>query len=219
MKKILLAALLAGVATSALAADLPTRKAAPAPAPVYAPPMFTWTGFYLGLNGGYGWGSTSSKSFGDPTGGFIGGTAGYNYQMGQLVIGVEGDWDWAHLTHTQATLLSNNTMKVDSILTARARLGYAMDRTLLFITGGYAGADTKGSYFDPVLGFSGSSSKWRNGGAIGAGLEYAFTNNITAKAEYLFLPFGGRSYFSGTPYRVHSNLNVSELRVGLNYKF
>src|SRR6201999_3405809 len=97
MKKILLAALMAGVATSAFAADLPTRKAPPAPAPIYVAPAFTWTGFYLGVNGGYGVGN-DGKSFGNVDGGMVGGTAGYNYQLGQIVLGVEGDWDWADLT-------------------------------------------------------------------------------------------------------------------------
>ncbi len=86
MTRHLIGALLAGVATSAVAADLPTYKGAPAPA-VYVPPPFSWTGVYFGVNGGYGWASTNSSSFGNPSGGFVGGAVGVNYQMGQFVFG------------------------------------------------------------------------------------------------------------------------------------
>ena len=96
MKKVLLAALMAGAASSAMAADLPTRKAPPAPQVYAAPPVFSWTGFYVGVNGGWGGGS-SGGDFGSPTGGLVGGTVGYNYQVGQFVAGLEGDWDWADL--------------------------------------------------------------------------------------------------------------------------
>ena len=138
MTRLLIGALLAGVATSAVAADLPAYKAAPAPA-VYAPPPFSWTGVYFGVNGGYGWASTNSNSFGNPSGGFVGGTVGANYQMGQFVFGAEGDWDWANLANTQTNLLVSNHMDINQILTARARAGVALDRALFFVTGGYAG--------------------------------------------------------------------------------
>jgi len=208
MKKFLLAALLAGVATSAFAADLPTHKGPP-PAPVYAPPVFSWTGFYLGVNGGYGV-NNSGGDFGNPDGGFVGGTVGYNYQMGPYVLGVEGDWDWADLTSSGTNVVSTYKSSVEDIVTARARVGYAIDRTLLFVTGGYAGADDKIS-----LGGFGSNTTWRNGGVIGGGVEYAFTNNISAKAEYLYAPFGNEKDYFGAK----SDLNLSLFRVGLNYKF
>ena len=96
MKKVLLAALMAGVASSAMAADLPTRKAPGAAGSMRPRPSFSWTGFYVGLNGGWGGGS-SGGDFGSPAGGLIGGTVGYNYQVGQFVGGLEGDWDWAEL--------------------------------------------------------------------------------------------------------------------------
>jgi outer membrane immunogenic protein len=204
MKKFLLAALLAGVATSALAADLPSHKAPPPPMPAYAPQAFSWTGFYIGVNGGYGFGS-DGKDFGNPSGGLVGVTAGYNYQIGQLVLGVESDWDWADLT--KSGLYSS---RVDDLFTARARAGYAIDRALLYVTGGYAGAEDKIS----IAGF-GSQSDWRNGGVIGGGLEYAFTNNISAKAEYLYEPLADKSFGTGTK----SDLNLSLVRAGLNYKF
>lgn len=220
MKRIAVAAtatfLGALTAGSVWAADLPTRKAPPAPMS-YAPPPYDWTGFYIGVNGGYGFGD--SGSFGSPDGGLVGGTLGYNYQIGQFVIGAEGDWDFADLTHGKTYPLANYRIRQDEIVTARARAGLALDRTLLYVTGGYAGVHERGSYFDPVTGLGGSESHWRNGGAIGAGAEYALTHNITMKAEYLYLPLSGKTYFGGTPYTASSSSGDSLFRVGLNYKF
>jgi outer membrane immunogenic protein len=214
MKKFLLAALLAGVATSALAADLPTRKAPPAPTPAYAPPTFTWTGFYVGANGGYGVGDLTNSRFGAPSGGLVGGTAGYNYQIGQFVAGVEGDLDWADMTKSGTNAIGAYKSDVSTLATARARAGFAVDRALLFVTGGYAGAEMKDTYAG-----IGSQSDWRNGGVIGAGLEYAFTNNISAKAEYLYAPLTDKTYFGGTAGVEKSGVDMSLVRAGLNYKF
>ena len=210
MNKVLLAALLAGIASSAFAADLPSRKAPPAPAPYYAP-AFSWTGFYVGVNGGWG-GSTGGGDFGDPSGGLVGGTVGYNYQVGQFVGGLESDLDWADLHNSGGNLLGAYRNSVDANFTARVRAGVALDRALLFVTAGYAGAEDRVSA--PGL----SSTDWRSGGAIGGGLEYAFTNNVSAKVEYLFEPFASKTYTvlgnSGK-----SNLDLSLVRAGLNYKF
>jgi outer membrane immunogenic protein len=213
MKKVLLAALMAGVASSAMAADLPSHKAPPAPAPYYAPPVFSWTGMYVGLNGGWAGGS-GGGDFGSPTGGVIGGTLGYNYQIGQFVAGLEGDWDWAGLKKDGVNILGSYSNKVDDTVTARARAGIAIDRALLFVTAGYAGADVKTS----IPGIPYSSTDWRNGGAFGGGIEYAFTNNISAKAEYLYEPFSAKSFSDGVN-TAKSDLNLSLVRAGLNYKF
>jgi len=214
MKKVLLAALMAGVASSALAADLPTRKAAPAPAQYYAPPVFSWTGFYVGINGGWA-GGTGGGDFGNPNGGLIGGTVGYNYQIGQFVVGLEGDWDWADLKKSGSNaIVGSFDNKIDQALTARARAGYAIDRALLFVTAGYAGAEDKISV-PGVL----SSTDWRSGGAFGGGVEYAFTNNISAKAEYLYEAFSDKTYFDSVGNSAKSKLNLNVVRAGLNYKF
>jgi outer membrane immunogenic protein len=100
------------------------------------------------------------------------------------------------------------------LATVRARAGFAVDRALLFVTGGYAGAEMNASYAG-----IGSQSDWRSGGVIGGGLEYAFTDNISAKAEYLYAPFYDKSYFGGTPGAEKSGLDLSLVRAGLNYKF
>ena len=209
MKKVLLAALMAGVASSAMAADLPTRKAPPAPQVYAAPPIFSWTGFYVGVNGGWG-GASGGGDLGGPTGGLVGGTIGYNYQIGQFVAGLEGDWDWADLNKNGTVGVLPYSNKIDSLLTARARVGVAMDRALLYVTGGYAGAEDKVSV-PTVFG----STDWRSGAAIGGGIEYAFTNNISAKAEYIYTAFPGKSYLPG----YKSDLDISLVRAGLNYKF
>jgi outer membrane immunogenic protein len=210
MKKILLAALMAGAASSAMAADLPTRKAPPAPQVYAAPPVFSWTGFYVGVNGGWG-GGANGGDFGGPTGGLVGGTVGYNYQVGQFVGGLEGDWDWADLNKSGVNGLGPYSNKVDSLATARARAGVALDRALLFVTAGYAGAEDKVSV--PLAGIS--STDWRSGGAFGGGIEYAFTNNISAKAEYIYAPFQSKTFAPGAK----SDLDLSLVRAGLNYKF
>src|SRR5437764_14995678 len=96
MKTFIVAMLMAGTATGALAADLPTRKAPMAPAPAYAP-AFTWGGLYVGVNGGFGFAKLSNTNFGNPSGGVVGGTVGYNWQMGQFVFGGEADFDYGFM--------------------------------------------------------------------------------------------------------------------------
>jgi outer membrane immunogenic protein len=227
MKTLFLALLMAGAATSAIAADLPTRKGYPvAPQPMYAP-AFTWGGLYVGINGGYAYGDMSNTNFANPNGGVIGGTLGYNWQMGQIVFGAEGDFDYAFTkrSNTYAFTTGNlayaggNSYETNWITTERLRLGYAVDRALFYVTGGYAGMSTRASTFDVNTGYSNSQDGWRSGGAIGAGVEYAFTNNISAKAEYLWLPMEDKTYWSGTPYQETNKLDVNLFRVGLNYKF
>ena len=210
--------------SGAFAADLPTRKAPPAPAFI-PPPLFTWTGFYVGVNAGYGWGSFqggNASLLANPKGGMLGGTVGYNYQFGQYVVGYEGDVDyvdtkWVSGRHTNAAGAIGTVRVDDALVTERLRMGYAWDRALIFLTGGYAGADIDAALVDPARG-AWSTGNWSNGYALGGGVEYAFTNNITAKAEYIFAGFGSHHYFGGAD-ATNSSLNLSLVRVGLNYKF
>jgi outer membrane immunogenic protein len=217
MTRFLIGALIASVATSSLAADLPPRQASYA-APAYAAP-FTWTGVYFGVNGGVGWASTGDNTFGGLSGFTFGGTVGANYQMGQFVIGAEGDWDWADVSHTQSYLFASNRMNVNETMTLRARAGFAINRALIYVTGGYAGVNANASFTTPFLGWGGSQSQWISGGAVGAGVEYALTNNITAKAEYLYLPLSSTTYFSSPFYSTRTPVDLSLLRGGVNYKF
>ena len=218
MNKLLLAALLASVATGAFAADLPTKKGAPpAPAQVYAP-AFSWTGFYAGINGGWAWGDLSNTNFSNPNGGMFGGQVGYNLQINQFVAGVEADLDGTDMHSRNAYALGTNKFATGAMTTERVRAGLAIDRTLLFLTAGYAGIDTRASYNDTVNGTSGWQSSWRNGGAVGGGVEYAFTNNISAKMEYLYTPFASQTYFTGADAE-KSSFSTNSIRAGLNYKF
>jgi outer membrane immunogenic protein len=208
-------------AVTAQAADLPTTK--PAPSYLTPIPAFSWSGFYVGANGGWAGGSfggSDAKAPPSVNGGMLGGTVGYNYQMGHYVIGYEGDLDyvpdsWLDGTKTVKTTTEKITL-TRGFLTERARLGYAIDRTLLFVTGGYAGADIHGIETTPKTSFS--NGGWTNGYTVGAGAEYAFTNNISIKAEYLFAGFDSKPYFKA-PVATKGGLDLSLVRVGLNYHF
>jgi outer membrane immunogenic protein len=220
MKRLIVAALMAGVASGAMAADLPSHKSPYAPAPMYVQPAFTWTGFYVGINGGYGFGGIGDTNFGNPSGGLVGGTVGYNYQMGQFVVGGEADLDWADLSAKNTfTNFAYNNYHVNAITTERLRLGYAVDRALFYVTGGYAGVSTHASITDNFNGVYASQDSWRSGGVVGGGIEYAFTNNITAKAEFLWAPLQDVTYWAGTPDAETNHLSVSLARVGLTFKF
>jgi outer membrane immunogenic protein len=195
-------------ATAASAADLPRRNVAPA-APAYAAPLFTWTGFYAGANAGYSWNSFTnggSSLFGNANGGTYGLTAGYNYQIGQYVLGVEGDYDLMNGKGTRGA----NVGEQNSLGTLRGRLGYAVDRVLLFGTAGYAGASIK------TANSTTSDTQWYNGYALGGGLEYAFTNNISAKADYLWSSLSSQSILNGSS---TAGMHDSTLRAGVNYHF
>ena len=207
-KSIFAGALATLVAGAACAADLPRRSMSPAP--YFAAKSFSWTGVYAGLNAGYDFGNTSNSAkgvIGSVRGGSLGGTVGYNQQIQNFVIGAEGDLAAANVQGSTGS----NSAKVNSIGTLRARAGFAADRALVYATGGYAGGQTK-----VTNGTDGS--KWLNGYAIGGGLEYAFTNNISAKAEYLYMNLGSQILFPAnlpTP----SSYSSSVIRAGVNYHF
>jgi outer membrane immunogenic protein len=195
------------LAGTALAADLPRRTAAAAPAPVYK--AFNWTGAYAGVNAGYDFGkmTKSDSAVGNIDGYSFGGTVGYNQQIDQFVVGVEGDLATANVKGSTGA----NSAKISSLGTVRARAGVAVDRALVYGTAGYAGGNTK------VTTAAGSASKWENGYAFGAGLEYAFTNNISAKAEYLYTHLNDKNYNLTAVTNAGSNTNA--IRTGVNYKF
>lgn len=214
---------LAGVSALALvtmmgaanAADLPRRNAMPTKAPAYAAP-YNWTGFYVGVNGGGGWGrSNVSAPFtsGDfnTSGGLIGGTLGYNYQMGQAVFGLEGDVDWSNIRGSSACGAGFACeTRNDWLGTARGRIGYAFDRFMPFVTGGAAFGNIKNS----VTGI-GSSDVTKTGWALGGGIEGAIAGPWTAKAEYLYTDLGHGGSVLGAEARFKANV----VRAGLNYRF
>ena len=103
----------------------------------------------------------------------------------------------------------------------RARFGYALNHTLVYVTGGYTGANLRGSVSDvsaaPNLYVS--QSTYLNGFVVGGGVEFAMTKNISVKAEYLFSDYGGSGLFSGTRDNINSGMLLSTLRAGINYHF
>lgn len=207
-KSIFAGALATLVAGAACAADLPRRSMSPAP--YFAAKSFSWTGVYAGLNAGYDFGNTSNSAkgvIGSVRGGSLGGTVGYNQQIQNFVIGAEGDLAAANVQGSTGS----NSAKVNSIGTLRARAGFAADRALVYATGGYAGGQTK------VTTGAASGSKWLNGYAIGGGLEYAFTDNISAKAEYLYTDLQPKNY--GLTAVNSAGVKVNQVRTGVNYKF
>ncbi len=225
MKKVSIA-LISGVAISfaslAQAADLPYNK--DAPTAYDYPPSFTWTGFYAGLNLGAGLGSFlggGNTYFGsNPDGWLIGGTIGYNYQSGNLLVGAEADYDWSHFASSATSAPGiTSSGNIENIATIRARFGYAMDRLLIFGTGGYAGAEVAGTLNNYAASAVANQSFWSNGYALGVGAEYAVTPHITLKAEYLFASFGSNNFFALTPNYMSASANVNMLRAGMNYKF
>jgi outer membrane immunogenic protein len=232
---LLSAAFLSALALPAQAADLPAK--APA-ARMYAP-AYSWSGFYLGVNAGYGLASTviddqdcniSCSSQTLSKGGFtVGGTAGYNWQMGATVLGIEGDWNWidAKKSFVSVNWPSIHSAEIKSFGTVRARAGLAVDRTLIYVTGGAAWLDQKVSAIcSPNCFTSGfTSNKTEVGLAAGAGLEFAVTDKVTAKLEYLYIALPSKNHIPDAAhpspdynnYGFTSNLQV--VRAGLNYHF
>ena len=211
MKKILLSSVaLLGLASGAMAADLPSRRA---PAPIIAAvPVFTWTGFYVGVNAGYGWndGGDGDLVFEDATifgdsdndGGFVGGAqVGYNYQIGSFVVGLEGDIQYADfggVNYDFGPLGIYENDNDDWFGTVRARAGVAFDRALIYATGGFAFTDN------------------RNGWTVGGGLEYAFTNNLSAKIEGLYVNL---DQDDNGIFAIDDDAEFGVVRAGLNFRF
>jgi outer membrane immunogenic protein len=223
MKKFVLstfaAAAALSVAAPAFAADIPGRRAPQGFEPRTIP-AFTWTGFYVGLNAGTVWGDfTKEGKVIDAKTGFTGGlTVGYNQQIGQqFVAGLEADYNYSGLGGRGFAVPSGAVVKGDmtSFGTIRGRLGMSFDRALVYATGGYAFGFSKIS--GPVL----SETATHHGYALGVGLEYAFTNNISAKAEYLYMPLSGQSALAipGAPAGAKTGIDASVIRAGVNYRF
>ena len=214
---------LLAVPFAAQAADMPGKGPYYKGAPRSVVSYYNWTGFYAGVNAGYGFGtSTWSLLPGTdikPKGMLLGGTLGYNWQAGAIVYGVEGDFDWSDVKGSVACGVGVNCETSSSWLaTFRGRVGYAFDRWLPYVTGGGAYGNVKATASVPLAGFSASSSSNQFGWTMGAGVEYAFLGNWTAKLEYLYVDLG--SFDAGIA-PVVNNVSFKEniVRAGLNYKF
>jgi outer membrane immunogenic protein len=223
MKRVLLATagalVLAGAISSAGAADLGRRQTMVTKAP---PPVviYNWTGFYAGISGGWGFGDSrwdSTASSFDVSGGLVGGTLGYNWQFGQGVFGIEADLSWSDIKGSTTTLCPLGCETKNTWLgTARARLGYAADRFMPYVTGGAAFGEVEAR----TPGFPGASDT-RVGWTAGGGLEFALAGNWTAKAEYLYVDLGkfdcGTNCGGLPPDNVSFDSHI--IRGGLNYRF
>lgn len=224
MKQLLLSTVIFfGLGATAFAAD--AISAMP-------PAGFTWTGGYVGLQAGYGWGRSHHFTQRTPDStpkftidGALGGvTAGYNYQINNWVVGAEADFSAADIKGSVDSApgwgctVTGCRTKVDWFGTVRARAGYAFDRTLPYVTGGLAYGHVKGYIEgDPV--YNGEDT--RAGWTVGAGVEHAFTDHLTAKIEYLYVDLGKTDIenfgvFYGQGY---ADAKFSMIRVGLNYEF
>jgi outer membrane immunogenic protein len=199
-----------------MAADLPVKAPPPAAMPVY---LSDWAGFYIGINGGGGWGHTTfdSSTVDNTTtsGGLVGGHVGYNWQYGSVVAGLEADFDAANLNKTDAFGLEQKT---DELASVRGRVGYLFAPSLLaYGTGGLGWGhtiltDTNGT-FTGVTGSSAAVSQF--GWVAGAGLEYKLVDHVLLRAEYLHYDFGKDTF----PSFDNVKETVDIVRGGLSWKF
>ena len=201
------------------AADLPRPSYK---APIYSVPGYSWTGFYAGINGGYGWGTSDWSGAGTtgstkPKGALAGVTLGYNLQTGSWVWGLEADFDYSAMKGSDSggTGVCSGAgceTKLKYFGTGRGRLGYAgWDRWLPYVTGGVAYGNIKAT---PA--FGGDFSKGKVGWTVGGGVEYAVFANWTTKLEYLYADLGSIS--GGTPGN-DVTFKSHLVRAGLNYRF
>jgi outer membrane immunogenic protein len=217
MRPLLLAgaSVLALGVVSAQAADIVQQRRVVQAAPVYTAPYYNWTGGYIGINGGGGWGRSS---FGAPfasnsynlSGGVVGATLGYNFQAGALVWGVEGDLDWSNIRGSGPCGLTTCETRNGWLGTVRGRIGYAADRFMPYVTGGLAVGDIRTN----ITGV-GSANTTKAGWTLGAGVEWALWQNWTAKVEYLYVDLGRGGSIAGSDASFHTSL----VRAGLNYRF
>ncbi|AND94462.1 outer membrane immunogenic protein [Bradyrhizobium diazoefficiens] len=242
MKKLLIAAagmMAVGLSAPASAADLAARPYTKAPPPVVAP-IYDWTGFYIGANGGWGQShscvdfvtalGTVASGCGDRSGGVVGGQIGYRWQTSQFVFGLEAQGDWADLKNTRVSLFNptlSTTAKTDAIGLFTGQLGWAWNSALLYVKGGAAVTSNRLTIFDNTTGIglvSADNTRW--GGTLGVGFEYGFTPNWSVGVEYDHLWMGhANNSFSVVDPRLAAVLNdrisqdVDMVTVRFNYRF
>jgi len=212
-------------AAQGLAADLPVK------APVKHAAAVNWTGWYVGISGGADWGRFSqtntvtgvSNGFFNQTGGLVGGTAGYNWQMSNWVLGLETDLSWTKLTGTQMCGPASAfvcTTEMRAFGTLRGRVGVALlDNVLIYGTGGLAYGRISATRNVNAT----ESADWRAGWTVGGGAEVMLAPQWSAKVEYLYATFPGTAttYIvttSNTPVAA-TERNVSIVRAGVNFHF
>jgi outer membrane immunogenic protein len=234
MKKILLGSvgLIALSAASAQAADLAARPRAYTKAPVMSP-IYDWSGFYIGLNGGGGSSHNCWSNGGigegchDATGGTVGGQIGYRWQAANWVFGVEAQGNWADLKGSNASQLFLNTTnqtKIDAFGLFTGQVGYTWNNVLGYVKGGAAVTDTKYTGLATASGIAfDQATETRWGGAIGAGLEIGFAPNWSVGVEYDHLFMGNSNItlnaggFATRTDNIKQDVDLGMVR--LNYRF
>jgi outer membrane immunogenic protein len=211
---------------------------APPPPP---PPIYSWTGFYIGGNGGWGQ-SHSCVDFVDVAGVFIsdgcrsrsggvaGGQIGYRWQTNQFVVGLEAQGDWADLSNQRVSLINpafSTRTTTDGIGLFTGQIGYAWNAALFYIKGGAAVTSNRFTIHDDLFNVdlaSASATRW--GATVGVGFEYGFTPNWSFGVEYnhLFMGDANNSFTGLPPFaanfangRITQDVDMVTLRI--NYRF
>ena len=242
---------IATVAGSAFAADLPSRRAPPVYAPPPPIPVFTWTGFYVGGQVGYEFGRSTALASSPVIGGLAansgskngvigGGHVGYLFSTQSLpvlgsffggasgfgtggVFGIEGDVDGTSARTSYLLGGIGNSARENIQGSVRGRLGVAFDRVLVYATGGAAFGDLRNTYVNTLTGGFDNYSHTRVGYTVGGGVEYAFTNNFSLRAEYRYTDFG--SFTDNLANSTGGGVNVrhretdNRVQAGFSYKF
>lgn len=234
----------AAFSTVANAADLPRPEPVPAPVPVFVPPVFTWTGLYVGGHIGGAWAKREIRNnsrgidFDQTSDGvFIGGgQVGYNFQFNTFVLGVEADFSWVANDNNGndgviVPALGNVRVALENkwATTVAARFGVTYDRMLFYgkAGGGWVGHDdftitnvTTGATI------SGANDRSRSGYLLGAGIEWGFAPNWSAKVEYNYFGLDSRTFvvpanspfFAGDSF-TQGDRNIQMVKGGINYRF
>jgi outer membrane immunogenic protein len=238
-------AVAAAVSSAALASDLP-RKAAYNPSYYTSTSVYNWDGFYVGGNVGYGWMRSSANNIGDNWGtvsgsssgsGFTGGiTAGYNFVIGRVLAGIEGDVNFGGIggastaTATYYSVLPVDTTVKSSLgtyATLRGRLGYLVtDRLLAYGTGGLMTGKVEDSVSSVLWAYpqgNATATNQKTGWTAGLGVEYAFAPNWTAKVEGLYYNLGKSHLQTPNGFGAMNDTTVDHrgklIRAGLNFHF
>jgi outer membrane immunogenic protein len=239
MKKFLLVttAAIAFGAAPAVAADLPAQTYSRAPAIVA--PIYDWSGFYIGINGGGGWShhcwDVTNDGTGpvvpagvegchDATGGTFGGQIGYRWQSAAWVFGLEAQGNWADFRGNNASLFfitDSNQSRVDSFGLFTGQIGYAWNNALFYVKGGAAVTDNQYRIFDiPSGSLIDTANETRWGGTVGVGFEYVIAPNVSVAFEYDHMFMGSHNVnftFGSGSDQISQNADLFTAR--LNYKF
>jgi outer membrane immunogenic protein len=249
MKRVLFALATGLLSTQAFAADLPMPAPPPRAPAAYLPvaPPFSWTGIYIGGNAGAAWNrgtvsDAAGNSFTLPSNNAVftgGGQVGGNWQMGALVLGVEGQFDWlANQNNASAGVVvapSGNTIQVIStdrwLTTLTGRIGVAADHWLFYAKGGGAWVGNHSFTVNNVTtgqSVSSSSGGWNTGWTVGGGIEWAFAGPWSVKLEYDYIKLSSNSFTVPTPSPIGilagdvfttGSRNIQTALVGVNYRF